>query len=116
MRHRKNKVTLDRTKGKRELLFRTLVAGVVLHEGVQTTAAKARAVKPLVERMITRGKTNTVASRRYLMTFFTTEAPVKKILEVLGPKYQARQGGYTRIVKLAQRRGDAAPVVRLELV
>ena len=71
MRHRKNKVTLDRTKGKRELLLRTLAAGVVLHEGVNTTQAKARAVKPLVERMITRGKTDSVTARRYLITFFT---------------------------------------------
>lgn len=116
MRHRKNTITLDRVKGQRELMLRTLAADVVLHEGVTTTQAKARAVKPLVERMITRGKTNTVASRRYLMTFFTKETPVKKILEVLGPKYEARAGGYTRIVKLGQRKGDAAQVVRIELV
>lgn len=116
MRHRKNKVTLSRTKGQRELMLRTLAESVVLHEGVSTTEAKARAVKPLVERMITRGKVNTVVARRYLMTFFTKEAPVKKILEVLGPKYEARQGGYTRIVKLGQRKGDAASIVRIELV
>ncbi|MCX6780815.1 MAG: 50S ribosomal protein L17 [Candidatus Magasanikbacteria bacterium] len=116
MRHRKSKVTLDRVKGQRELMLRTLAEGVVLHEGLNTTAAKARAVKPLVEKMITRGKVNTVFARRYLMTFFTKEAPVKKILEVLGPKYLARQGGYTRIIKLGQRKGDAAEVVRIELV
>lgn len=116
MRHRKNKVTLSRTKGQRELMLRTLAEGVVLHEGVSTSAAKARAVKPLVERMITRGKINTVTSRRYLMKFFTKESPVKKILEVLGPKYEARQGGYTRIVKLGQRKGDGAEIVRIELV
>ncbi len=116
MRHRKNTVTLDRVKGQRELMLRTLAAAVVLHEGVNTTSAKARAVKPFVERMITRGKKNTVFSRRYLMKYFTTEAPVNKILEVLGPKYEARAGGYTRIVKLGQRKGDAAEIVRLELV
>ncbi len=116
MRHRKNKVTLDRVKGQRELMLRTLAADVVLHEGLVTTSAKARAVKPLVERMITRGKINTITARRYLMTFFTKEAPVKKILEVLGPKYATRQGGYTRLVKLAQRQGDAASMVRIELV
>lgn len=116
MRHRKNKVTLDRTKGQRELLLRVLAESVVLHEGVNTTEAKARAVKPLVERMITRGKVNSVVARRYLMKFFTKEAPVKKILDVLGPKYQERPGGYTRIVKLGQRKGDAASIVRIELV
>ena len=116
MRHRKNKVTLSRVKSARESMFRTLVRDIVLHEGVNTTLAKAKAVKPLIERMITRGKVNTVAARRYLMTFFTKEAPVKKILEVLGPKYGARAGGYTRIVKLGQREGDAAPLVRIELV
>lgn len=116
MRHRKNKVTLSRVKGQRELMLRTLAEAVVLHEGLDTTAAKARAVKPLVERMITRGKINTIVARRYLMKFFTKEAPVKKILEVLGPKYEARTGGYSRIVKLGQRKGDGAEIVRIELV
>lgn len=116
MRHRKHKVTLSRVKGQRELMLRTLAAHVVLHEGVVTTAAKARAVRPLVERMITRGKIVDVTSRRYLMKFFTTEAPVKKILEVLGGRYAARPGGYTRTIKLGQRKGDAASLVRIELV
>ncbi len=116
MRHRKNKITLSRTKGARELMLRTLAADVVLHEGVVTSAAKARAVKPLVERMITRGKAGTIFARRYLAAFFPTEAPVKKIIEVLGVRYATRPGGYTRIVKLGQRQGDASERVRIELV
>ncbi len=116
MRHRKHKVTLSRVKGQRELMLRTLAAQIVLNEGVVTTAAKARAVRPLVERMITRGKTVNITSRRYLMKFFTTEAPVRKILEVLGGRYVARAGGCTRTVKLGQRQGDGAPLVRIELV
>lgn len=116
MRHRKTKVTLDRVKGQRELMLRTLAAQLVLHEGVVTTAAKARAVRPLVERMITRGKAGSVTSRRYLSTFFTTEAPVKKIIDVLGGRYKERAGGYTRTIKLGQRAGDGASTVRIELV
>lgn len=116
MRHRKKKVTLDRVKGQRELMLRTLAAQLVLHEGVVTTAAKARAIRPLVERMITRGKSGDLSSRRYLHTFFTTEAPIKKIIEVLGSRYKERAGGYTRTIKLGQRAGDAALQVRIELV
>lgn len=116
MRHRKNKVTLSRTKGVREAMLRTLAADVVLHEGVITSEAKAKAVKPLVEKMITRGKVGSLAARRYLIAFFPTEAPVKKILEVLGVRYATRPGGYTRITKLGQRQGDASVQVRIELV
>lgn len=116
MRHRKKKVTLDRVKADRELMLRTLAADVVLHEALTTTSAKARAVRPLVEKMITHGKKNTLAARRYLHTFFTTEAPVKKIMEVLGPRYAERDGGYTRLTKVASRSGDGAVSSRIELV
>lgn len=97
-------------------MLKTLASGVILHEAVTTTRAKARAVRPLVERAITRGKVNSLASRRHLATFFTTEAPVKKILEVLGARYATRAGGYTRIIKIGERKGDAAEMVRIELV
>lgn len=116
MRHRKTKITLDRVKADRELMLRGMAADLILHEGVKTTQAKALAVRSLTERLITRGKKNTLVARRYLMKYLTTEAPIKKILEVLGPRYEARAGGYTRIIKLGQRLGDGAHVVRVELV
>ncbi len=108
--------TLDRKKAPREALLRNLAASVILYEKVRTTAAKAKAVRPLVERAITSGKTPSLASRRHLMKFFYTEHPVRKILEVLGPRYAERAGGYTRVVKIGPRQNDGAQMVQIELV
>ncbi len=116
MRHRKIGKVLDRKVGPRTSLLRNLVASVVMHEKVKTTEAKAKAIRPLVERAITAGKTPSLAARRHLMKTFYTEQPVKKILEVLGPRYATRPGGYTRITKIGKRLGDSADVVLIELV
>lgn len=116
MRHRSNVKTLDRKKGPREALLRNLTASVILYEKVKTTEAKAKAVRPLVEKAITSGKKPTLASRRKLLSFFYTEQPVNKIFEVLAPKYKERAGGYTRIVKIGPRKNDGAQVVQIELV
>ena len=116
MRHRKKGTILGREKAPREALLRNLAASVILYEKVQTTAAKAKAVRPLVERAITTGKASSLASRRNLMKFFYTENAVKKLLEVLGPRNAERKGGYTRIVKLGHRLNDAADMVQIELV
>jgi len=110
MRHRKKGTKLGREKAPREALLRNLAASVILYEKIQTTEAKAKAVRPLVERAITSGKVPSLATRRNLMKFFYTEHPVKKILEVLSPRYVTRMGGYTRIVKLGHRMSDAADV------
>ncbi len=116
MRHQKKKVTLDRKKAPRVALLKNLAASVVLYEKVKTTKAKAKAVQPLVEKMITVGKQDTLAARRELLSFFHTENPVKKIMEDLGKRYAGRKGGYTRIIKLGNRAGDAAEMVSIELV
>lgn len=116
MRHRKNKITLDRKKGPRQALLKNLACQVVLYEKVKTTAAKAKAVKPLVEKIITRGKNNTLANRRLLLSRLPVKSAVKKVFEVLGPRYQERPGGYLRIVKLGNRYGDSAPMVQIEFV
>jgi large subunit ribosomal protein L17 len=116
LRHRKKGKILDRAKAPREALLRNLAASVILYEKVKTSEAKAKAVKPLVEKAITTGKTPSLAARRQLMAFFYTEHPVKKILEVLGPRYAKRPGGYTRIVKIGPRPGDGGQVVQIELV
>ncbi len=116
MRHRKKGTTLDRRKGPRESLLKTLVTQVVLYEKVQTTRAKARAVRPMVERLVTHAKKNTLAARRYVAARTTTVGAVKKLFEVLGPRYEARKGGYLRMTKIGHRQGDAAEVVQLEFV
>ena len=116
MRHRKTGRILGRKKAPREALLRNLATSIVLYEKIRTTEAKAKEVRSLVERAITTGKLSTLFSRRKLMKIFYTDLPVTKVLEVLGPRYSSRPGGYTRIVKLGNRQNDGAPMVRIELV
>jgi large subunit ribosomal protein L17 len=116
MRHRKKETILGREKAPREALLRNLAASVILYEKVTTTQAKAKAVKPLVEKAITAGKAQTLANRRRLLSFFYTEHPVNKIFDVLAPRYLNRPGGYTRIVRLGHRKNDGADMVQIELV
>lgn len=116
MRHRRVGRTLGRTKAPREAMLRNLAASVIVYGKVETTEAKAKEIRPYVERAITTGKAGTLHARRELLRFFYTEQPVKKILEVLSPKYKDRQGGYTRITKIGPRQGDAAPMVQIELL
>ncbi len=116
MRHRKKGVTLDRTKGPREALLRGLVTNMVLYEKINTTKAKAKAMQPLVEHLITVGKKNDLSAKRYVAGRIYTEGARRKIFEVLVPRYQSRAGGYTRIMLLKRRAGDGAEVVRIEFV
>lgn len=116
MRHQKKKVTLDRKKGPREALLKNLVTAVILYEKVRTTKAKAKAVEPLVNKMITLGKKNTLAATRQLYSYFPIENPVKKIVDDLVKRYSGRQSGFTRVVKLGPRKGDSAEMVQLELI
>lgn len=116
MRHRNKKLILDRKAAPRRALLRHLMESVILYEKIQTTEAKARAVRPLVEKAITIGKEATLTSRRQLKSKFFTDLPVKKILEVLGPRYATRKGGYTRMVKIGPRLNDGAHMVQIELV
>lgn len=97
-------------------MLQNLAASLILYEHITTTDGKARAVRPVVERIITKGKTNTLAIRRQLLAELPVEGAVRKVLEVLGPRYQQRQGGYLRIVKLGARAGDNANVTRIEFV
>lgn len=116
MRHRKSKKTLDRKKGPRTALIRGLATSVILYEHVNTTLAKARVIRPVVEKLITRGKDKTLHSRRELMRVLTVENAVNKLLEELGPRYKDRKGGYTRIIKLGRRLGDGAEIAQIQLV
>jgi large subunit ribosomal protein L17 len=116
MRHRKSGTTLDRKKGPREALLRSLATSVILYEKIKTTKAKAKAVRPLVERLITVGKEGTVTARRRINSKVYGDNAVKKVVEELAPRYKDRQGGYTRITAIGQRQGDGAEMVQIELV
>jgi large subunit ribosomal protein L17 len=116
MRHRNKGRILSRNATGRKHLLANLAQSVILYEKIRTTEAKAKEVRPVVERMITTGKKPTLASRRLLLAKLPTEMAVKKVLEVLSPRYEKRAGGYTRISKIGPRQGDAAKMVILELV
>lgn len=98
MRHRKKK-KFGKGMDHRRKLLRTLASSVILYERIETSYANARAVKPYVEKLITRAKENTLANRRILLSKLTRNA-TSKALEVFGPRYKERKGGYTRLIKL----------------
>ncbi len=116
MRHRVAGKQLGRTKNQRTALFRSLANNLILHEKIVTTQAKAKAVKPMVEKLVTRAKINSIQSRRLLIKTLASENTVKKMLEVIGPQFKQRPGGYTKIINLANRAGDQAPMVTLMFV
>lgn len=116
MLHRVAGKKLGRTKNQRTALFRNLANQLILHEKIVTTEAKAKAVKPIVEKLVTRAKVNTIHNRRLLLKRLVSENTVRKMLEVIGPKFKDRKGGYTKIVRLGNRVNDAAPMVALFFV
>ena len=116
MRHRSKKNTLDRKKAPREMMLRNLAASILIYEKVKTTEAKAKAVRSLVEKIITISKTDNLTNRRRLIALLPQKNAVKKAMEVIGKRYKDRNGGYTRMVKLGARQGDGAEIVQIELV
>src|SRR5580704_12310332 len=116
MRHGRAGFKLKRNVAARNSLLRGLVTSVIEEERVITTVPKAKAAKPLVEKMITLAKTDTLHSRRQAAAFLRTPDSVKKLFDKLGTKFGQRNGGYTRIVKLGWRKGDGAELAKLELV
>ncbi|HWP64274.1 MAG TPA: 50S ribosomal protein L17 [Candidatus Binatia bacterium] len=108
---------LSRKTGPRLSLYKNLTVAVLRYERVQTTEAKAKAVRGRVERMITLAKQGDLAARRAVVAEFPNEPlVVKKLFDEIAPKYADRTSGFTRIVRLGARRGDAAEIVQLELV
>lgn len=116
MRHRKTGKTLGRSATARNAMLRDLATSVIVYEKVRTTFVKAKTVRPVVERLITKAKKGDLAARRQLIAYFTTDQPVNKLMDVLGPRFIDRKGGYTRITKLGTRQGDAAEVAVIEFV
>src|SRR5689334_10112128 len=116
MRHRKAGAKLKRDLSGRRALLRGLVTNVIEEERITTTVPKAKAARPLVERMITLAKQDTLHSRRQAAAFLLKPEAVQKLFEKIGPRYNQRNGGYTRVVKLGWRKGDGAETAMLELV
>ena len=116
MRHRVGTFKLKRDVGARNSLLKNLVTSVIEHERVVTTVPKAKAIKGLVDNMITLGKRDTLHARRQAAAFLKTPASVKKLFDTLGARFGQRNGGYTRIVRLGVRKGDGAEQAIIELV
>ena len=116
MRHKVAGFKLKRGLGARKSLFRGLVTSVIEHERIITTVPKAKAVRPMVEKMITLAKRDTLHTRRQAAAFLRTPESVKKLFDKLGTRFGQRNGGYTRIVRLGNRKGDGAEQAMLELV
>ena len=107
---------LGRDKNQRRALFRSLANQLILNEKIITTEAKAKAVRPMIEKLVTRAKTNNIHNRRLIISELTAENTTQKMLELIGPKFKDRPGGYTRIVRMGARAGDRAQMVSLMFV
>jgi large subunit ribosomal protein L17 len=116
MRHRNAGFKLGRNTSHRRALLRSLVTSVIKEDRVETTLAKAKAVRPLVEKMITLGKKGDLHSRRQALAFLMTDASVKRLFETVAPRYGDRQGGYLRIVHTGFQQGDGAAKAFIELL
>jgi large subunit ribosomal protein L17 len=116
MRHRVSGSKLKRDCGSRNSLLKGLVTSVIEHERVVTTVTKAKAIKPLVDKMITLAKRDTLHARRQAAAFLETPAAVQKLFDKLGTRFGQRSGGYTRVVRLGWRKGDGAEQAIIELV
>lgn len=105
-----------RNRNQRVALFKGLAVSLILHERVTTTEAKAKTIRPIVEKLVTLSREDTEHHRRLVMARLGSEAATRKLFEVIGPRYDGQPGGYTRILKVGVRRGDAAPISLIEFV
>ncbi|AVO33847.1 50S ribosomal protein L17 [Ottowia oryzae] len=116
MRHGLGLRKLNRTSAHRQAMLRNMMNSLLQHEAIKTTVPKAKELRRVVEPMITLGKTDTVANRRLAFARLRDDANVAKLFNDLGPRFKARPGGYTRILKMGYRVGDNAPMAFVELV
>lgn len=116
MRHGKAHRKLNRTAEHRKAMFANMSAALIKHEQIVTTLPKAKELRPIVEKLVTLGKRGDLHARRQAISQLRDLAMVKKLFDVLGPRYKARNGGYTRVLKAGFRHGDSAPVAVIEFV
>jgi large subunit ribosomal protein L17 len=116
MRHGKVHRKFSRTAEHRRAMFGNMIAALIKHEQIVTTLPKAKDLRPIVEKLVTLGKRGDLHARRQAVAEIRDVAMVKKLFEVIGPRYKERQGGYTRVLKAGFRYGDSAPVAVIEFV
>ena len=116
MRHRHGLRKLNRTSSHRLAMFRNMSVSLIEHEAIKTTLPKAKELRRVLEPLITLAKNPTVANRRLAFARLRDRDAVTKLFDVLGPRFQERNGGYTRVLKMGFRQGDNAPMAYMELV
>lgn len=116
MKHHRKGRKLTRTGGQKIALMRSLACSLIYHEKIITTEAKAKELKPYIEKLVTKAKTDTLSSRKLVISRINDEKATKKLFSKIGPDFMERRGGYTRIIKLPARMSDAAPMAQIEFV
>ena len=116
MRHRKSGRKLNRTASHRKAMFANMAAALIRHEQITTTLPKAKDLRPIVEKLVTLAKRGDLHARRLAVSEIRDLGSVKKLFETIGPRYKARAGGYTRVLKAGFRYGDNAPLAVIEFV
>jgi len=116
MRHKMGHRKLNRTSSHRKAMFANMSAALIKHEQIRTTIAKAKELRPIVEKLITLGKKGSLHARRFAIARLAPDAHIEKLFGEIAKRYEARNGGYTRIIKDGNRYGDSAPMAYIELV
>ncbi len=116
MRHRMSGRKLNRTSSHRKAMFANMAVALLKHEQIKTTLPKAKELKPIVDKLITLGKRDTLHAKRRVFAILRDEATTAKLFATLAPRYAERHGGYTRVLKAGFRYGDSAPMAVIELV
>ena len=116
LRHKISGKQFGRASGPRRAMFRIMVTDLLRHGQIKTTIAKAKAIRPLTEKMVSLGKGGTLHDRRQAAAFITDKSVLKTVFDDIAPRYQERNGGYTRITRLGVRPGDAAEMALIELI
>jgi large subunit ribosomal protein L17 len=116
LRHQRSGKKLGRDSAHRKALYANLTASLIEHGRIRTTESKAKAVRPVAEKMITLGRDGSIHARRQALAFLRSQEIVHMLFSEVAPRFKDRPGGYTRVIKLGPRQGDAAPMAYLELV
>jgi len=116
MRHKIKGTKLSRTSSHRKAMFANMTTSLVMNEQIKTTVAKAKALRPYVEQLITKARKGTLAARRDIISRIRNKKAADKLMSVLAERYKERPGGYTRVIKAGFRYGDMAPVAYIELI
>ena len=116
MRHKMGHRKLNRTSSHRKAMFANMSAALIKHELIRTTIAKAKELRPIVEKLITLGKKGNLHARRFAIARMAPDANIEKLFGEIATRYESRSGGYTRIIKDGNRHGDSAPMAYIELV